>query len=64
MCNKCGRKVGNGYAESTMSRYRPLVDAVRNAARQKGVKAFGGVAVAKVGQTLSFALDICSGVTS
>lgn len=41
MCNKCGRKVGNGYAESTMSRYRPLVDAV-----------------AKVGQTLSFALDI------
>ncbi|HEY9760121.1 MAG TPA: hypothetical protein V6C97_33505 [Oculatellaceae cyanobacterium] len=58
MCHLCNRKVGNDYTSSTMSRFRPVVDAARHAARPKDLTALGGFAVAKVGETMSFTSDV------
>jgi hypothetical protein len=61
MCNKCARKIGNAYIDSTMSRFRPVVDAARKAARPDGgAKMFAGLAVTKVGQTITFMGDVSS----
>lgn len=31
MCTLCGKKVGNRYADQTPAKFRPLIDAARNA---------------------------------
>jgi hypothetical protein len=55
MCNLCVRKIGNGYADNIMTKFRPVIDAARSAARPRAdlnIPAIGGIAASKSGAVL------------